>query len=140
MKTLRGINLSAALVVLVCFFLPWVQVSCAGAKETLSGLDLARNSHTALWLIPISILVLLVLEIIRAWKTRLLHYSIVSFACGVISVYLMNRERLRVRDEEAVIAAQLTGWFWLGFFSSLALAISGLILFLRANRSPGAQD
>jgi hypothetical protein len=49
MKILHNINLSAALIVLICFFLPWVQVSCAGARDTLNGLDLARKSHASLW-------------------------------------------------------------------------------------------
>ena len=49
---MRRINLSAAIIVLVCFFLPWVQMSCAGAKATSSGLNLARHDDALLWLIP----------------------------------------------------------------------------------------
>src|ERR1043165_3812395 len=49
---LRRINLSAALIVLICFFLPWEQVSCGGAKDTLSGFDLARHDQFTLWLLP----------------------------------------------------------------------------------------
>ncbi|HVS20316.1 MAG TPA: hypothetical protein VHD88_00635 [Pyrinomonadaceae bacterium] len=132
---LRRINLSAALIGLVCFFLPWVQVSCAGAKDTLSGLDLARNGQTLLWLVPILLGGLALLEIFRALKEKLTIYSIVSALCGGATVYLMNRERLRVHDESGLIAAQLTGWFWLGLFSSLAIVISGLLLFVRGKRS-----
>src|SRR3979409_584450 len=53
MRILRGVNLSAAIIVLVCFFMPWVQVSCAGARDTLAGLDLARHGHGSLWLVPV---------------------------------------------------------------------------------------
>ena len=53
---LRRINISAALIVFVCFFLPWEQVSCGGAKDTLNGLDLARHDHPLLWLVPLLML------------------------------------------------------------------------------------
>ena len=135
-KVLRRINLSAALIGFVCFFLPWVQVSCGGAKGTLSGLNLARNGQTLLWLVPILLGGLALLEILRALKEKLTIYSIVSALCGAVTVYLMNRERLRVHDESALISAQLTGWFWLGLFASTAIVISGLILFVRGKRSP----
>jgi len=134
MKTIRGINLSVPLIVLVCFFLPWVQVSCAGAKDSLSGLDLARNGEGALWLIPLLLLVWLVVQIIRASNRIPLLNSIASIAAGLVSTFLMNRERARVSDESGLISAQLTGWFWLGFFAAVALAISGLILLLRGGR------
>jgi hypothetical protein len=136
MQGLRRINLSASLIGFVCFFLPWVQVSCGGAKDTLSGLDLARDGQTLLWLVPILLGGLALLEILRALKEKLTIYSIVSALCGGITVYLMNRERLRAHDESGLISAQLTGWFWLGLFSSLAIVISGLVLFVRGKRSP----
>jgi hypothetical protein len=136
MQGLRRINLSAALIGFVCFFLPWVQVSCGGAKDTLSGLDLARDGQTLLWLVPILLGGLALLEILRALKEKLTIYSIVSALCGGITVYLMNGERLRAHDESGLISAQLTGWFWLGLFSSLAIVISGLVLFVRGKRSP----
>lgn len=137
MKELRRINLSAALIGFVCFFLPWVQVSCAGAKDTLSGLDLARDVQALLWLVPILLGGLALLEIFRALKEKLAIYSIVSALCGGVTAYLMNRERLRVHDESGLITAQLTGWFWLGLFSSLVIVISGLLLFIRGKRSNG---
>ena len=140
MKVLRRINLSAALIALICFFLPWVQVSCGGAKDTLSGLDLARDGQTLLWLVPILLGGLALLEILRALQEKLTIYSIVSALCGGVTVYLMNRERLRAHDESGLITAQLTGWFWLGLFSSLVLVIAGLILFVRGKRSTGEQS
>ena len=136
METLRRINLSAALIGLVCFFLPWIQVSCGGAKDTLSGFDLARDGQMLLWLVPILLGGLALLDILRALKERLTIYSIVSALCGAITIYLMNRERLRAHDASGLISAQPTGWFWLGLFSSVVIVISGLVLFIRGKRLP----
>jgi hypothetical protein len=36
---------SLALIILICFFLPWVQLSCGTSENKLSGVDLARDSH-----------------------------------------------------------------------------------------------
>jgi hypothetical protein len=133
---LRRINLSAAIIVLVCFFLPWEQVSCAGAKDTLSGLDLARHDHASLWFVPVLMGAVIVLGLVRAWKAKPQSYSIVSAVCGGVAAYLMNSERLRVHDESDLISAQLTGWFWLALISSLAVAISALASLLRKQRGP----
>jgi hypothetical protein len=139
MEALRRINLSAALIGTVCFFLPWVQVSCAGANDSLSGLDLARDGRMLLWLVPIILGGLALLEILRALKENLTIYSIVSALCGVVTAYLMNRERLRVHDESGLISAQLTGWFWLGLFSSLAIVVSGSALLVSGKRSSAGE-
>src|SRR5712664_3549640 len=94
-KVLRRINLSAALIVLICFFLPWVQVSCAGARDTLTGLDLARNNHTLLWLIPLLMLAVIVLGLLRTRREGPQGFAILSAISGGATVYLMNRERMR---------------------------------------------
>jgi len=62
---LRRINLSATAIVLVCFFLPWVQMSCGGTSDTLSGFDLARRDSTLLWLIPLLTAAVLVVRLLR---------------------------------------------------------------------------
>ena len=136
MKGLSRINLSAAIIVLVCFFLPWEQVSCAGAKDTLSGLDLARHDHASLWLVLILMGVVVVLGLVRARKEKSKALSIINACCGGVAAYLMNDERLQVHDESGVIVAQLTGWFWLAFISSLLVAISALAILLRRERGP----
>jgi len=133
---LRRINISAVLIVFVCFFLPWEQVSCGGARDTLNGLDLARHDHPSLWLIPLLMLAVLVVGLIRrqAENTRLL--SIMSLVSGALAAYLMNNERLRVNDESGIIPVQLTGWFWFGFLSSLAMIVTSLLTLLRRQRAP----
>lgn len=65
MNVMRRINLSAATIVVVCFFLPWIQVSCAGVKDTLSGLDLARHDDALLWLIPLMMCAVLIFGLLR---------------------------------------------------------------------------
>ena len=131
---LRRINLSAAIIVLVCFFLPWEQVSCGGARDTLTGMDLARD-QAALWLVPLAMMVAIVvgLSILRKQPEM---FAIVSMICGAVAAFLMNRERMRVNDEAGVIAAQLTGWFWLAFILSLVEIGTAIGVLLRRQRAP----
>ena len=136
MKFLRQINTSAAIVVLVCFFLPWVQVSCGGAKDTMSGLDLARDGQGLLWFVPVLMAALFLSAIVRIRREQNKVFALASTLCGLLTAYLMNRERLRVHDESGLISAQLTGWFWLGFLSTFAVAISGIAMLVRRQRAP----
>jgi hypothetical protein len=135
-KILRQINTSAAIIVLVCFFLPWVQVSCAGAKDTMSGLDLARDGHGLLWFVPVLMGALILSAIVRIRREQNKAFALASTLCGLLTTYLMNRERLRVHDESGLISAQLTGWFWLGLISTLAVALSGIAMLVRRQRAP----
>ena len=133
---LRRINISAASIVFVCFFLPWEQVSCGGAKDTLNGLDLARHDHPLLWLVPLLMLVVLVVGLVRRRGENTRSFSIVSIVSGALVSYLMNDERLRVHNDSGIIAVQLTGWFWLAFLSSLAIIITALAMLLKRQRAP----
>jgi hypothetical protein len=133
---LRRINISAALIVLICFFLPWEQVSCGGAKDTLSGLDLARHDQTALWVVPLLMLAVLIIGFVRRQKVKRAELGIASLISGAGSAYLMNDQRTRVHDAAGFISAQLTGWFWLAFISSLALIIGGIALLLKRQKGP----
>jgi len=133
---LRRINISAALIVLICFFLPWEQVSCGGAKDTLSGLDLARHDHTALWIVPLLMLAVLVIGLMRRQREKPGTLAIVSLVAGGATAYLMNDERTRVNDAAGVISAQLTGWFWLALISSVALMIGSVAMLVRRQRAP----
>lgn len=137
MNVMRRINLSAAIIVLVCFFLPWVQSSCAGAKATSSGLNLARHDDPLLWLIPLMMCAVLVFGLIRLRRARPQLLGLLSTVCGVAVLFLLNRERVRVQNESGLIAAQLTGWFWLAFISAGAIVVTALALVLRRQRAPG---
>jgi len=123
---LRRINLSAAVIVLICFFLPWEQVSCGGARDTLSGLDLARHDQTLLFLVPLLMLAVIVAGALRRRSEQRTPLAIISIVAGSVTGYLMNRQRVRVQDMGGLISAQLTGWFWLAFLSTGAVIITGI--------------
>jgi len=123
-----------ALIALICFFLPWVQLSCGASENRLSGVDLARDGHGALWLMPLLMLAVLFLSMARAWKDRRQVMAIVSLVAGLVSAYLMNRERIRADDTSGLIAVRLTGWFWLGLGSTIALVIVSALRFLKRSR------
>jgi hypothetical protein len=123
---LRRINISAALIVIVCFFLPWEQVSCGGARDTLSGLELARHDDTLLFLIPLLMLAVVIAGTLRRRSEKRSPLAILGIVASSVSGFLMNRQRVHVHDEGALIPAQLTGWFWLGFLSTLTVAITGI--------------
>jgi hypothetical protein len=130
----RRVTISMALIVLICFFLPWVQLSCGASENRLSGVDLARDGHSELWLIPLIMLAVLLLGIARSWKDRRQLTAVVSLLAGLVSAYLMNRERMRAEDTSGLIKVGLTGWFWLGLGSTIALVIVSALRFLRRPR------
>ncbi len=130
----RRVTISIALIALICFFLPWVQLSCGASEKRLSGVDLARDGHGALWLIPLLMLAVLFLGMARAWKDRRELSALVSLVAGLISAYLMNRERVRAEDSSGLIAVGLTGWFWLGLGSMIGLVVVNALRFLKRPR------
>ena len=135
---LRKINLSATAIVLVCFFLPWVQVSCGGASDTLNGFDLARQDSTLLWLIPLLAAAVLVLGLLRRAGEQQLPFAILSAVAGAIALLLMNNQRAKITDAATLIPAQLTGWFWLGLISAGAMVGMGIGVLFRRPRSSDA--
>jgi hypothetical protein len=132
----RRINLSATIIVLVCFFLPWIQVSCGGAQDSLSGFNLARQEEPLLWLIPLSMCAVLVFVLIRRRAADSKVLGLLSTFAGLIIVFLMNRERTRAHNGFGLIAVQLTGWFWLGLFAAGAIVITGIAILLRRQKVP----
>src|SRR5919197_4178316 len=131
MERARRVTVSAAVFVLVCFFLPWVQVSCAGLKDSESGLDLARSGDRALWLVPLLMLTVILLGLTRAWKKGASTFALVSLASGLVSAYLMERERVDAGQAAGLIRAHVTGWYWLGFVASLGVAAAALTFYLK---------
>ena len=135
---LRRINLSATAIVLVCFFLPWVQLSCGGASDTLSGLNLARQDSTLLWLIPLLTAAVMVLGLLRRAGERQQPFAILSAVTGALTLFLMNNQRAKFSDAAALIPAQLTGWFWLGLISAGVMVATGIGVLFRRPRSSDA--
>jgi len=133
----RRATITAALIVLICFFLPWIQLSCGGTRETASGIDLARDGSHVLWLIPLLMLTILFLAL-KAWKERRELSALVNLVSGLVSAYLMNRERLKFEDDAGFIRVGVTGWFWLGLGSSIAIAVLAAVRVLRLRKGSGA--
>ena len=127
----RRPTIALALIVFICFFLPWVQVSCGSSSSRLTGVDLARDGHNSLWLIPLLMLVILLLAVARVWKERV--SALVPFIGGVVTSFLMNRERMRADDTSGLVAVRLTGWFWLGLVTAIGLVAVAAFRFLKAS-------
>ena len=127
----RRTTISLALVVLICFFLPWVQVSCGSSSSRLTGVDLARDGHNSLWLIPLLMLAILLVALARVWKERV--SALVPFIGGVVTSFLMNRERMRANDTSSLVAVRLTGWFWLCLVTAIGLVAVAAFRFLKGS-------
>jgi len=102
----------------------------------MSGIDPARDSQGLLWFVPALMGALVLSTIIRIKREEHRAFALASAMCGLLTAYLMNRERLRVPDEVGLINSQLAGWFWLGFISTLLVAISGILMLLKRQRAP----
>ena len=129
----RRTTITLALIVFICFFLPWVQVSCGSSTSRLTGVDLARDGHNSLWLIPLLMLIVLVVAVSRAWKERRQISALVPFIGGVVTAFLMNRERMRANDTSGLVAVRLTGWFWLGLVTTIGIAGVAALRFLKGS-------
>lgn len=132
----RRLTVSVALIVLVCFFLPWVQLSCGGAHDTSSGVDLARGGDNGLWLIPVLTLVIILFGVIRVLEVQRTVFGLISLLSGLVNTYLLNHERLKFSNTSGLIAVRLTGWFWLALLSSAAIAVLGAFSILRRRNGP----
>ena len=129
----RRTTITLALIVLICFFLPWVQVSCGSSTSRLNGVDLARDGHNSLWLIPLLMLAILLVAVARAWRERRQISALVPFIGGVVTTFLMNRERMRANDTSGLVAVRLTGWFWLGLITAIGIVAVAAFRFLKGS-------
>ena len=135
MNDARNVTLSAALFVLLCFFLPWLQVSCAGLKDSASGLDLAREASPSLWIIPFLMLAVIGVGLTRSvWERLPAVFAITSIVGAGLSAYLMYRERLRRGEASGLITAFWTAWFWLGLVASVLLSAVALSSYSDRNK------
>jgi hypothetical protein len=75
----------------------------------------------------------------KAWKQRDELTALFSLVAGLVSAYLMNRERLKFEDSSGLIRVGVTGWFWLGLGSSVAIVIIAAFRLLtrRKSMTPG---
>ena len=137
MNRARQISLSAAVFVLICFFLPWLQVSCMGIKDSASGFDLARDGEGSLWLVPVLMVVVLLAGLLSSiWHRNPALFSFAGIVGGGFSAYLIFHRHFRTGSPGSLIAAQWTVWFWLGFVSAIVVTVSSFFFYLRRSRSP----
>lgn len=71
---------------------------------------------------------------VKAWKERQELFALISLISGFVSMYLMNRERTKFEDSVGFIRVGTTGWFWLGFVSSIAIVVFAAIRLLTRRR------
>lgn len=132
----RRASISLAAFVIICFFLPWVELSCMGLRDSVSGFDLARNSNL-LWLIPASMVAVIFLGLARLIPEKMpAVFALAGTVGGGVSAYLIYRERLSSNRSAGLLAAQMTVWFWLGFLASLGVAATAFFFYARRSRSP----
>jgi hypothetical protein len=133
----RRVTLSAAAFALICFFLPWVQASGLGLRDSASGLELAHAGGRLVWLIPPLLLMVLVTGLVRFIPEQIpAAFALISMVGGGLTAYLMYLERLRPGPSSAFIATRMTLWFWLGLAASLVVVVSALLFYIRRSDSP----
>jgi len=136
MKRARTINLSLAAFVFLCFFLPWVELSCLGVRDSVSGYDLARSGDTLLWLVPLLMVVIIVLGLSRAVARDAPSLVALSMTVGgSASAYLMYRVSGST-SSHGLVAAQWTIFFWLGFIACVAIVVFGFAFYIGRGRAP----
>jgi hypothetical protein len=138
MNSLRGVSLSTAGFVMICFFLPWLQVSCLTLRDSASGVELARRGNQALWLVPLFMLLILFTGLVRRiWEKRPAIFALIGIVGGGLSAYLMHREHISNSQLSGIVTAQMTVWFWLGQLASLVIAVTALLFYaIRSSRPP----
>ena len=137
MNNARRVTVSLAMFVLICFFLPWVQLSCVGVKDSVSGLSLARDGDNLLWFIPVFMLGAVGFGTARRiWNEAPSVFALTSTLGGSISAYLMYQERENLNHGPRLVATQWTIVFWLGFLASLAIVFASILFYKRRSRSP----
>ena len=79
---------AGATIILICFFLPWLEVSCSGKKIIGSGLTFAQKA-APLWLIPAFAILVLLLSV-WYWKgLSLSWFKILLVSLAVLGIVML---------------------------------------------------
>jgi hypothetical protein len=137
MNNAPKISLSLAAFVLLCFFLPWVELSCMGLRDSVSGYDLARSGDNLLWLVPLFMLIIITVATRRRVREKTPIVLAISMTVGgSLSAYLMYRERSSTNGSPKLVATQWTVFFWLGFLACICLVADGIVFYSKRSRGP----
>jgi hypothetical protein len=137
MNAARKTALSLATFALICFFLPWFQLSCAGVKDSLNGFNLAQRSDQPLWLIRGTMALVLVLGLVRfVWEKKPAIFGLAGAVGGATSAYLMYHEQSGAAASGYVVAVQYTGIFWISFLACVGVAISSVWFYSKRSLGP----
>jgi hypothetical protein len=105
---------TGAILILICFFLPWLEVHCSGKKIIGSGLAFAQKA-TPLWLIPAFAILVLLLSI-WYWKGLSLNWFkilLVSLAAlGIVMLvftYIAIEQKLSGFVVKRITSHQIKG-------------------------------
>lgn len=130
-------TLSLAAFVLICFFLPWVQVGCETNGDSISGFEIARETDAWLWLIPALMFVIIITSLAgSAWEKLPWIFALISIAGGSITAFLMYYERSKMTGAPRLVAMQWTLFFWLGLIAALGIIASTFAFYINRSRSP----
>jgi hypothetical protein len=137
MNRSRKVTLSLALFVLLCFFLPWVELSCMGVQDSVSGYDLARAGDRSLWFVPGCMLAIILSSLSRSIGEKMpAIFAMAGALGGGISAYLMYHARSSTNDSPRLIATHWTVLFWFGFAACVGLVAAALRSYFKQARSP----
>ncbi len=114
---------TGAIIILVCFFLPWLEVSCSGKKIIGSGLTFALKA-APLWLIP-AFAILVLLLFIWYWKgLSLTWFKIFLMSLALLGIlmlvftYISIEQKLSAFVVKRITSHQIKGGLigtWIGF-------------------------
>jgi hypothetical protein len=101
----QKISFSAAIIGVICFFLPWVEVSCMGLRKSASGLQLATDMKlTEVWIVLLVLLAavaLVLFQIIGKSITKDLDklLSLLVIGTGIVPLLIMLYEYIHFSNE-----------------------------------------
>jgi hypothetical protein len=141
------ISRAAAIVLFICFFFPWLTVSCSGMEITATGYELAtgieeansmgssssgteeQNGEVKYFLIPVLAIVVLGVSFTSMSTARIAY-----FAAGVVGLGFMILEMIgyqndisESRTQGVVVGFSYEMGWWLAMLSLAAFLVAGVI-------------
>lgn len=139
------ISRSAAILLIVCFFFPWVTIACSGIEITATGYELATgidaeelgssssseqgDGEAAYFLIPF-----LAIAVLGVSFTSLSIARIAYFAAGVVGIGFMVLEMIGnqndlsdMRNDGVIVEFTYEIGWWLAMLSLAAFLVAGVV-------------